>query len=599
MQREPQPQNIPARVPDAFLHKGISKPAVQPFSFKKVVQRSKFLEEKIGKKEGKYTRRDVIKYLFKEIDPDNQMTAITDWNKENPNWKNRIDPDILIPTDEHNDPGDEFMPPMWVSKTEESWGETPFKPTSKTKPAFYSSKQGTAPRMELKETEEGRGRDRIDIKGEQQYACNACLKPTPNDSLQTDHAQPASDIEDRQKKIIARMNQDADYEYAVKKYLPDADVYFVGDAPDIQGTKLYFHRFYNHMENLWFLCSRCNGLTGKSGADLLFWLGSLNWFGPAFIKSLGKVNTKGILMRTMDGQTVAQKAIEWAITHGREELGMHGTVKDTEEQISEDIREVTMLAIRGVHASSDAEKKKAQSEGAVKEEVVKHRVQVVKKAARLSLVSSKAMIHAHDNRQLEKQPAFQEGKSQPHLPNPYQPHTPQRRSESFIKGQEVGRNEEAIVRYPLVLKENEQLHQQVKEKDVENAALMEELEQLKREMALLKLSLQPPVTTTSSPTITTTTTVEKKANITEEDLKDRLKVTEGLAKTMKRQKLRQLFEEKVVDKGAWEDLTQTARDSIIAGVLIHLNLIKEGKEVAVYAELEKQLIGIKVTDYLK
>ncbi|WP_343672484.1 hypothetical protein [Chitinophaga sp.] len=575
MEREPRSQTMSARTPDPFSGKGISKPAVQLFSFGTVVQRSKFLAEKTGKAEGKYTRKDVLEYLFREPDPDNQMRAILDWNKENTSYTRRIDPDIIIPTDEAHDPEIDYMPPMWGKSTEEAWSETVFIPGPKKKPAFYASKEGTAARMELKDIEEGRGRDRLDNRGQQQFACNACLKPTANESLQTDHTQPASDILDRQKKIIARMNRDRDYREAVMKYLPDAENYFIGDAPDIDGSKLFFSRFYNHMENLWFLCATCNGLTGKSSDDLLYWLGGLDWFGEEFIKSLGKVNTRGILMRAQDGKTVAQKAVDWAVEHGREELGEHSALKEADEKISEGLREVTILAIRAVHADSEAERKDAKKEEAIKRPIMKYRVEVVKKAGRASLGTSQAMLHGHDQRQKEKHPAYREGKDNPGIPNSYMPGTPKKSYEHFALGQKEAKEEEAIAQYPKVLEEKKQLILELSQKEKENAALSDEVERLKQELALLK----PP----SQAVTTTTTTVGRKANMKKEELENILEITDKLPKYAKHKKYRQYFKEKIEDKDAWSKMTKTDRNAIIAGVLLSLKIIKKPEDIGIYA----------------
>ena len=597
------------------------RPAVvQPFS-SLIVQRSAFLELATGKKEGFYTRLDILEYLFNEKDPVKQDKAIEDWNNENK--KNKIDPNIIIPTDVHHDPAHQFLPPNYHKKikgktTEERWSEESFDPDSQEPAFYYSEKNKTAVREQLKQEEASRHRTRkADFskgpsdKGEQ-FPCNSCLMPTDDSKLQVDHAQAASDLMRKQKLILQHLNTDKDYRKIVFKKFPDADLYFIDENedphdPHFVGSKLFYQRFYNHLENLWFLCADCNGLTGKSGKETLDWLKGIKWFGEPFIHSLGPINHRGILARTINGKSLAAVALEWAIKKGSNELAKEMVFKQYHEHFQKDLRERTELKVQEEHGTSDVIKKTATKKGGDLDNKLEAHVSLIKFASSATVEGLESGVRAMDKAELERIPQYLEGFNNPLVASTYPQGTPTRRDNAYRHGQSKREKKDKKERLEKLetdapkiaksLKEKESEVQDLNSKvvllDSDVGSLKKELEQRDLLIAQLQQKIKE-LSGVQSPVLTTTTTHSKQPTISissgtpsASKSMDRIKMEQeidvimggNLGKVGTLRILRErCFESAIGTNPKWSG-TQKKQNAIVACVLIYLRKISNASEL--------------------
>ncbi|MFT3824598.1 MAG: hypothetical protein QM731_11785 [Chitinophagaceae bacterium] len=621
------------------------RPAVAPSFPVPVIQRSKFLEGAIGKAEkagpGKdaYTRRDVLEYLFKEIDPDKQNQAINDWNAENNSAQLSLD--LIIPTkfDVYHDPGAEFLPPNYHKKvkgqtTEERWAEEPFDPSSQSAAFYHSEKNKTAVREHLKEEEEQRGRTEVSAfvkspvhKGNL-FPCNSCLMPTDDTKLQVDHAQAASDILTRQQLMIKHINEDKDYRDAVLKHFKDAEKYFLNEnegtpsPANYVGSKLFFQRYYNHLDNLWFLCADCNGLTGKSGKETIEWLRGIKWFGDAFVKSLGIVNDRGLLIRAQDGKTLAAKALEWAIKHGSKELESEMVFKKHHEHFQQDIRERTLLSVEQEHGATATHKKAAIQKGDELDIRLDAHMAVLKKVPTASVEGLKAAVNKMDKIELRERPQFKEGHTATSkTPNPYPIGTPTRRNEAFTEGQKQREKEDEKIIVTEIRKEIPELKKSLEEKEKEigelkaknthleseNSKLRHQVAEHEESIVLLKKKLEVldkgDKKQSDSPTISITghnpQTISAAITSSVVDKSGKRKEIEEAISEIMNRKLGKVSTLQVLRDGylnkalagntKWEG-TQKKKNAIVASILLYLKEIKKPEDI-VYAGKGLEEVG--------
>ena len=135
------------------------------------------------------------------------------------------------------------------------------------------------------------------------------------ESLQTDHVDSASMIQQRQLEIINELNSNKKIaaDFIAEFHLEDLFVLVeTNDQGTVntnyQGTLYFYERYYN--DNLWTICQSCN--LHKTDKDPLEWFKANENFGKAFIthlESLG-MNDNGFIL-TADNKGLADIALTW------------------------------------------------------------------------------------------------------------------------------------------------------------------------------------------------------------------------------------------------------------------------------------------------
>lgn len=77
------------------------------------------------------------------------------------------------------------------------------------------------------------------------------------------------------------------------------------------GTQLFYTTYHNASENLWPLCKKCNGATGKHAQNALTWFKKSPLYGQNFINAHSPFQKNGILLKTKNGKGLGKAAMEW------------------------------------------------------------------------------------------------------------------------------------------------------------------------------------------------------------------------------------------------------------------------------------------------
>ena len=155
-----------------------------------------------------------------------------------------------------------------------------------------------------------------DASGSSLAPCIACGDYVKVTALASDHVQASSKIIDRQKDLVAKLNEDHDFadflmqqpgmsKFFVKVQESNEDVYY--------GTLFFYELYFNDIDNIWLICQACN--SQKSDDEALEWFKEKWLYGQEFLDYLGKCKQKpnagGILEKTKDKKGLATVAIDW------------------------------------------------------------------------------------------------------------------------------------------------------------------------------------------------------------------------------------------------------------------------------------------------
>jgi hypothetical protein len=155
-----------------------------------------------------------------------------------------------------------------------------------------------------------------DASGSTLAPCIGCGDYVKVASLAADHLQAKSNIIQRQKELVEKLNEDQDFadfllqqpgmsKFFVKVQESSGDVYY--------GTLFFYEIYFNDIDNIWLICQACN--SQKSDDDALEWFKKQWLYGPGFLDYLGKCRGKKdsevILLKVRNREGLAKVAIDW------------------------------------------------------------------------------------------------------------------------------------------------------------------------------------------------------------------------------------------------------------------------------------------------
>lgn len=145
--------------------------------------------------------------------------------------------------------------------------------------------------------------------------------------LHADHLQSSEQIVERQKEMILAMNIDplfANELFPVGTASPD---FLRGTNGSIVGTKYFFMRYHNCIDNVWLISAAENSGSGKGNQDALQWLEKHERFGPAFLDSITPHLDKTTILYTVNGEMLAAVARKWFQTQYKAEIFLDAAIK--------------------------------------------------------------------------------------------------------------------------------------------------------------------------------------------------------------------------------------------------------------------------------
>lgn len=134
--------------------------------------------------------------------------------------------------------------------------------------------------------------------------------------MEVDHIFPASKIKERQFALIAAMNKDHEFGEAImqdqrmKEYVIDHGKSIPKSQTRYEGKLVFFEEYYHDIDNLWLICSDCNGFHDKGNREPIEWLSNKVIFSD-FFQEVSGFDTTGIILKTEDGKGLGAAIYEY------------------------------------------------------------------------------------------------------------------------------------------------------------------------------------------------------------------------------------------------------------------------------------------------
>ena len=173
------------------------------------------------------------------------------------------------------------------------------------------------------------------------FLCFASCQMDFIEYMELDHMQAASVILARQKSLINGMKQDSRFASEILKVPGMTDYFAYDETKTLVPSKLFFIEYYNDAPNSWLISRRFN--RDKSNKNSLKWLQfhRAQYYGTAFINAISPLRSDGILLRTKDGQGLAEAAQKWLLMHHAMAVALVRPILNIEQVAIKNSREAT------------------------------------------------------------------------------------------------------------------------------------------------------------------------------------------------------------------------------------------------------------------